>query len=277
MRVSLPDGIATGGGTTKFRDVFVEPGTNAQRLFRKNNAAAESTPWSDAPAEIGMRPTAAPATRPIRGCRGGRTQIDLDLFDVTRNVAGPLTYGFSFYKVVPQLAGNDGAPTIQRGPINAASPPAVPPRRRTRSAWRSFNVENLFPVGKENDGHDDHAGRVRRARAHDRPAVRNLLKEPDVIAVQEVAVFADGSNALTGLAAALGNYTGYIATNNDGRGIATGFLVKNGTTATRAAWIGKDVGSPWGSSRVCDLHPGRCSTARRTRSTSRRATCRSWP
>ncbi len=29
MRVTLPVGIATGGGTTKFRDVFVEPGTDA--------------------------------------------------------------------------------------------------------------------------------------------------------------------------------------------------------------------------------------------------------
>ena len=53
MRVTLPVGIATGGGTTKFRDVFVEPGTDATRLFRKNDAAAESTPWSDAPAELG--------------------------------------------------------------------------------------------------------------------------------------------------------------------------------------------------------------------------------
>ena len=77
-----------------------------------------------------------------------------------------------------------------------------------------------------------------------------------MIAVQEVAVFADGSNALTGLAAALGNYTGYIAPNNDGRGIATGFLVKNGTTATSGEVIGEEVGSPWGSAGVCDLHPG---------------------
>ena len=38
MRVTLPVGIATGGGTTKFRDVFVEPGTDATRLFRKNDA-----------------------------------------------------------------------------------------------------------------------------------------------------------------------------------------------------------------------------------------------
>ena len=56
MRVRLLEGIATGGGTTKFRDLFLEPGTTAQRLFRKNDAAAETTPWSDAPAEIGVSP-----------------------------------------------------------------------------------------------------------------------------------------------------------------------------------------------------------------------------
>ena len=56
MRVRLPEGIATGGGTTKFRDLFLEPGTTAQRLFRKNEPAAKTTPWSDAPAELGVSP-----------------------------------------------------------------------------------------------------------------------------------------------------------------------------------------------------------------------------
>ena len=50
MRVQLPVGIATGGGTTKFRDLFIEPGTNARRLFRQNKDAAITSPWSDAPA-----------------------------------------------------------------------------------------------------------------------------------------------------------------------------------------------------------------------------------
>ena len=70
MRVKLPEGIATGGGTTKFNDVFLEPGTTAQRLFRKDNPLANNTPWHDAPAEPGSPPTAAPATRPTRACRG---------------------------------------------------------------------------------------------------------------------------------------------------------------------------------------------------------------
>ena len=261
MRVRLVEGIATGGGTTKFRDLFLEPGTTARRLFRKNEAAAETTPWSDAPAEIGVSPDggAGNPADPRLPWRS-QTQIDLDLFDVTRNVVGPLTFSFSFYKVMPQLpvAGlNDGEqPTIQRGPINAAAPPTAPAQPADSIRVASFNVENLFPVGKTNDGHvvteAEYAERVHAIVQ----AIRFRLREPDVVAVQEVAVFADGANALTGLATALGNYTGYITTNNDGRGIATGFLVKNGTTATNGRLEGKNAPSPWGSSSVCDLHPG---------------------
>ncbi|MDA0173750.1 lamin tail domain-containing protein [Solirubrobacter taibaiensis] len=255
MRVTLPVGIATGGGTTKFRDVFVEPGTDATRLFRKGDAAAVSTPWSDAPAELGISPDggAGNPADPRLPWRSA-TQVDLDLFDVVRGVTGPLSYSFSYFKIVPQLAGAT-APTIERGPINAAYPPAVPTPAANTLRVASFNVENLFPVGESNDGHTitqaEYDERVRTIVL----AVRNFLKEPDVIAVQEVAVI-NGKNALTGLAAALGNYTGYIAPNNDGRGIATGFLVKNGTTATGGEVIGEEVGSPWGNASVCDLHPG---------------------
>ena len=142
----------------------------------------------------------------------------------------------------------------------------------------SFNVENLFPVGKENDGHTitqaEYDERVRTIV----PAVRNFLKEPDVIAVQEVAVFADGANALTGLAAALGNYTGYIATNNDGRGIATGLpgQERHDRHQRPGHRRGTSV-SPWAQrGRLRPAIPGSCSTARRTSSTSRRATCPSW-
>ncbi len=222
MRVTLPVGIATGGGTTKFRDVFVEPGTDATRLFRKNDAAADSSPWSDAPEELGIAPDggAGNPADPRRSWRSA-TQVDLDLFDVVKGVTGPLSFSFSYFKIVPQLTGAP-APTIERGPINAAYPPAVPAPAENTLRVASFNVENLFPVGKENDQRvitqEEYDERVRTLVL----AIRNFLKEPDVIAVQEVAVFADGANALTGLAAALGNYTGYIAPNNDERGIATG-------------------------------------------------------
>ncbi len=255
MRVTLPVGIATGGGTTKFRDVFVEPGTTARRLFRKDDQAAIDTPWSDAPAELGISPDGGahnPADPRLEWFSD--TQVNLDLFDVVRNVTGPLTYSFSYYKIMPQLTGP--APTIERGSINANYPPAAPDPAPNTLRVASFNVENYFPVGKENDGHVITTPEYNERTAAIVSAIRKLLKEPDVIAVQEVAVFADGANALTGLAAALGNYTPYIATNNDGRGIAPGFLVKNGTTAANGEVLSEEKGSPWGSTQVCDLHPG---------------------
>ena len=78
--------------------------------------------------------------------------MNLDLFDVARNVVGPLSFGFSYYKIMPQLVGAP-APTIERGPINAAAPPTAPAQPANTLRVASFNVENYFPVGKENDGH----------------------------------------------------------------------------------------------------------------------------
>ena len=255
MRVRLAQGIATGGGTTKFNDVYLRPGTTATRLFRQNTAAAITTPWSDAPDELGIAPDGG-AHNPADPRLPWRsdTQVDLDLFDIAGNVVGPLTYTFSFYEVMPQLGGP--APTIQRGTINAAYPPAAPAQPPSTLRFSSFNVENYFPAGEENDGHvitaDEYAARTDAIVK----AVRNFLREPDVIAVQEVAVFANGHNALTGLAQALGNYTPYNAVNNDGRGIAPGFLIKNGVTASNPRLLDKGATFTQAEASQCNLAPG---------------------
>jgi predicted extracellular nuclease len=155
---------------------------------------------------------------------------------------------------MPQLGGP--TPTIQRGPINAAYPPAAPAQPPNTLRFASFNVENYFPAGKINDGHEitpqEYADRTDAIVK----AVRGFLREPDVIAVQEVAVFADGANALTGLAQALGNYTPYNAVNNDVRGIATGFLIKNGVTASNPRLVGDNVDFP-ATGPPCNLRPGK--------------------
>jgi endonuclease/exonuclease/phosphatase family metal-dependent hydrolase len=256
MRVRLADGIATGGGTTKFRDVYVRPGAGPfSRLFRKNNAAAVTAPWSDAPDEIGIAADGG-AHNPGDPRLPWRsdTQVDLDLFDGVQNVVGPLTFTFSFYEVMPQL--NGPTPTVIRGPINAAYPPAAPNQPPDTLRYASFNVENYFPVGKINDGHEITGPEYAEKTDHIVKAIRNFLKEPDVIAVQEVAVFSDGANALTGLAQALGNYTGYITTNNDGRGIATGFLIKNGVTASNGRLLDADKVWTVAEKADCDLATG---------------------
>jgi predicted extracellular nuclease len=256
MRVRLGSGIATGGGTTKFRDVYVQPGAGPfSRLFRKNSAAAIASPWSDAPDELGIAADggAHNPSDPRLPWRSD-TQVDLDLFDGVQNVVGPLSFSFSFYEVMPQL--NGPAPTIIRGPINAAYPPAAPAQPANTLRYASFNVENYFPVGKVNDGHTITQPEYDAKTDQIVKAIRNFLKEPDVIAVQEVAVFNDGANALTGLAQALGNYTAYNAVNNDGRGIAPGFLIKNGITASDPRLLGKAETYNAHSEGKCDLAGG---------------------
>ncbi len=163
------EGIATGGGTTKFRDLFLEPGTTARRLFRKNDAAAETTPWSDAPAEIGVvarrrrrQPgRSAPAVavadadrpRPVRRHAQRRRPADVQL-QLLQGHAAAARRGSQRRRA----ADDPARPDQRRRPADRAGPAG-----RTRSAWRSFNVENLFPVGKANDGHVVTAGRVRRS------------------------------------------------------------------------------------------------------------------
>ena len=250
MRVQLPEGIATGGGTTKFNDVFLEPGTTAKRLFRGNDARADDTPWYDKPAELGIAPDGG-AGNPAdpRLPWKSTTQVNLDLFDIARNVVGPLSFGFELLQ--DHAAGRrPGRERSSAGRSTRPGPRRRPRSRPTRIRVASFNVENYFPVGKENDGHTITEPEYDERTAAIVKAIKDRLGAPDVVAMQEVAVFADGANALTGLAQALGNYTGYITTNNDGRGIATGFLVKDGTTATNGRLIGNTELGNW-SGEAC--------------------------
>jgi predicted extracellular nuclease len=256
MRVKLLKGVANGGGTTKFRDVYVTPGDTAQRLFRQNTSTADAKPWLDQPQEIGIAPDGGAGNpQDPRLEWFSKTEVDLDLFDAVENVVGPLTYTFSYYEIMPQLpvAGeNDGEqPTVTRGPINAAYPPHAPAQPPNTLRMASFNVENYFPAGEVNDGHTITQAEYDAKTDKIAKAIHNFLGDPDVVAVQEVAVFANGDNALTGLAAALGNYTPYIAVNNDERGIAPGFLVKTGVQASNPRILGK--AEPYAGTQPCDV------------------------
>ena len=94
------------------------------------------------------------------------TQVDLDLFDVVKNVVGPLTFSFSYYKIMPQL--NGPAPTIERGPINAAYPPAVPTPAAEHAARRLLQRREPVPGRQGERRPRHHPGRVRREGPHDR-------------------------------------------------------------------------------------------------------------
>ena len=223
------------------------------------------------------RPTAAPATRPTRACRGSSTtQVDLDLFDVARNVVGPLSYSFSYYKVMPQLTGA-AAPTIERGPINAAHPPAAPAPAGEHAAGGELQRRELLPgrarrTTATSSRRPNTTSAPTRSSTRSRTASRRRTSSP----CRRSPSSPTAPTRSPAWRRRSATTRGYIATNNDGRGIATGFLVKNGTTATngRADRRHENDGAWAQRRRVRPAPAASCSTARRTRSTSRRATCR---
>ena len=165
MRVTLPVGIATGGGTTKFRDVFVEPGTTPRACSARTTRRRSTRRGRTRPPSSASRPTAAPQPGRPAPRWFSDTQVNLDLFDVVRNVTGPLTYSFSYYKIMPQLGGP--APTIERGPINAAYPPARPTRAE-HAASRVLQRRELLPGGQGERRPHDHRRRVQGPHGRDR-------------------------------------------------------------------------------------------------------------
>ncbi len=260
MRVTLPVGIATGGGTSKFRELFVEPGTTATRLFRKNNQAAIDTPWSDAPAELAISGEGgAGDPQDPRLDWFSSTQVDADLFDIVRNVTGPLTYSFSFYEIMPQVG--QPQPTIERGAINAAYPggtaaPDPKPRHAPRSRPTTSRTTSR-------SARSTTATRSRRPSTTRRPPTSSsrsttTSRIPTSSTCRRSRRSPTARSALTGLAAALGNYTPYIAPNNDARGIAPGFLIKDGTTATNGGVDAAALAAngPWTSSGSVRPLPG---------------------
>ena len=110
--------------------------------------AADETPWYDKPAELGIAPDGG-AGNPAdpRLPWKSTTQVNLDLFDIARNVVGPLSYGFSYYKIMPQLGGpgaDDRARADQRRRAAHGARRSPP----TPSAWRASTSRTTSRSGR---------------------------------------------------------------------------------------------------------------------------------
>ena len=111
----------------------------------------------------------------------------------------------------------------QRGPINAAYPPKapapaaehVPARLASTSRTTSRSARSTTGTRSPQAEYDAQDQR-------DRPCDPRLPRRPGRGRRAGGRGASQRRNALTGLAAALGNYTPYIAANNDERGIAPG-------------------------------------------------------
>lgn len=232
MRVTLTSGVAWSGGTNKFGELFLVPGTASGVLLRTDPAQPGLIGTVE---DAGSGNPANPYDPPARST----TFIEADQGDTVQGLTGPLAYTYGNYKIAPQVG---QLPTVLD--TGVAYPfgdvaPTAPGQVRVVS----FNVENLFPVGGALDGHIIDAAEYAEKRDGVVDAIGRLLQAPDVIAVQEIGDNnhlgqSGGTTSLGTLqdvaarlgALGYGSYTAYALEGNDNRGIDVGFLVKNTVT-----------------------------------------------
>ena len=230
MRVRLGTGTANSGGTNKFGELFMTPGTEQDRVFRTETEPALIATDADA--------GAGDPDNPFRDPDGSTTEVEADLFDRVEDTVGPLGFSFDNFKVMVQPG---QLPSVTETgvayPYDALSPSGP---KELRIA--SFNVENYFPVGGALDGGNVSQEEFDEKTARLTDAINDRLERPDVVAVQEVYDLA----TLQHLATSLGGYTAYLEEGNDARGIDVGFLVKDTVQVQKVIQYGKTATAPEG-------------------------------
>jgi predicted extracellular nuclease len=234
MRITLPTGVAQSGGTNKFGELFLVPGTTPGVLLRTD------------PVQPGLVGTADDAgagnpANPYDPAGPSSTYVAADRGDTVTGLTGPMSYSFGNYKIVPQVG---ALPTVVHTGVAYPYdrlPPAGPAQKRIVS----FNLENFFPVGGALDGHIVTQAQYDLKLDQAADAIGRLLQEPDVVVVQEIGdnqhLGQTGSITSLGTLQALATrmaqrathlvtYTAYSLEGNDNRGIDVGFLVKDTVT-----------------------------------------------
>jgi predicted extracellular nuclease len=229
MRVRLAVGTADSGGTNKFGELFLRPGTTRERVFRVASLPVGPADLIKSAQDAGSRDV--DPTNPSRN-PDSRTRVNADLFDSVSDLVGPMGFTFLEYQVTPQPG---EGPHVHRGPTRY--PPFVPsqPRRTLRVA--NFNMENLFAAGMTDDGHTFTQPEVDAKTTRLADAVGNVLHRPDVVVTEEVAALAP----LQEVARKLHGYTAYWLASTDARHIAVGLLVKRGVAVSNLRQFGRDA------------------------------------
>lgn len=232
MRVRLVTGTASSGGTNKFGELFLVPGTTPERVFRTDTTPALLALDADA--------GAGNPSNPFEDPDGSTTEVQADLFDRVDDAIGPLAFSFNEYKIMVQPG---RLPRVTHGPTAYpyTSPPA-PGVSDMRVA--SFNLGNYLAEGSENDLSLVTAEEEAEKRTRIADAIDRLLRRPDVIAVQEVETL----GLLESLADELGGYHAYLIDGNDERGINVGFLVADTVTTSNLRQRGTTTAGPNGVS-----------------------------
>ncbi len=155
--------------------------------------------------------------------------------------SGPLDYGARKYTLLA-----DGGVLIIGSGDRETRP--LPPQVQGEFSIATLNLQRLFNSAAA------FPTRVAKLKLY----IQNILRSPDIIAVQEVGSLA----ALEAVAAELGGYRAFVGATNDISGIAPGFLVKTATvTALTAASFAADLKFGVDNQLVHDRPPFRLDAA----------------
>jgi predicted extracellular nuclease len=261
MKVSAQQSAARSGGTNKFDELFLTPTMGAadpearDRIFRNEPArdllGTDEDAGSDNPANTD-NPSNNKST----------TVVNADIFDTVSDLEGPFAFNFGNYKVMVQDSADetgegavetDGEPTVQdtgspypygaRPQSPAAEFPGLRPFTPRQVRVMSYNINNFFD-NKDDPNKDDEFDETtdrepeKQQRAVD--VINDVLKRPDVIALQEV----ENQGVVDRLAAAAGGYRAFHEEGNDNRSIDNAFLVKNSVQVSNVRQLGKGEEEP---------------------------------
>jgi predicted extracellular nuclease len=235
MLVTLPTGVANSGGTNKFGDLFLTPGTTKDLVFRQDPAPSLLKLVDDAGAGDPDNPyyPEAPST----------TNVAASRFATVTGATGPMGFSYTNYSIAVQPG---DLPLVVEDP-SVANPTTVPALTADQVRVASFNVENLFPDGAVGDlNHTITRAEYEAQLQRTATAIRDRLRAPELVAVQEIGD--DQTHGITSqdvlddLADEIGGYHAYALEGNDPRGIDVGILVKDGVTVHGAPYqLAKDT------------------------------------
>jgi predicted extracellular nuclease len=263
MRVEFESATANSGGTNKFDELFLTPGSDPDagpggedseqrdRVFREGGDPEEEN--SEVP-ELFATDEDAGSGNPMDpgSSRTPRstTAVLADLFDTADDVVGPFAFNFGNYKVMVQEdrepAVDDEAGVVypfQTRPEEDGGLRSFEQGEDVRVV--SYNINNFFDNVDDpgDDEVDETSDREQEKRVRAVDAINDILKRPDVISLQEV----ENQEVLDRLATDLGGYTGVLFEGRDNRGIDNAFLIKDG---------GEDGGGDTGGGQAVAQEPG---------------------
>ncbi len=217
----------------------------------------QSRPFRKAGIELpASAPSGSPCCIPFWNGAPQRIRVDTDVISapqgqglnlttgaVVSNLTGPLDFSQHAYTIVTETL-----PMIVTGNISAIPVPTPDPAKEFTVA--SFNMERFFDTTDDPAVSDvvltsvAFANRLNKASL----AIRNVMKTPDIIGVEEMenlATLQAVATKINGDAVAVGDpnpgYSAYLVEGNDVGGIDVGFLVQSRVTVNSVTQYGEDT------------------------------------